>query len=80
MKTIIEFEKTHTIILISHNKNLVNLCDKIISVKSNKFRFQNEKYIFKVKKLSIGEEKIYSFSDWCFEDKEIIKSIKRKKN
>lgn len=36
MKTIINLKKTHTIILISHNKNLVNLCDKIISIKSNK--------------------------------------------
>ena len=35
--------------------------------------------IFLSKKLSIGKGKFIPFSDWCFEDKEIIKSIKRKK-
>ena len=30
-------------------------------------------------KTSFGEKKFIPFSDWCFEDKEIIKSIKRKK-
>ena len=35
--------------------------------------------IFLSKKLSIGEGKFIPFSDWCFEDKEIIKFIKKKK-
>ena len=35
--------------------------------------------IFLSKKLSFGEGKFIPFSDWCFEDKEIIESIKRKK-
>lgn len=35
--------------------------------------------IFLSKNLSFGDRKFIPFSDWCFEDKEIIKLIKKKK-
>tara|TARA_B100000963_G_scaffold172385_1_gene149921 strand:- start:8418 stop:10112 length:1695 start_codon:yes stop_codon:yes gene_type:complete len=36
MKTIIDLKKTHTIIMISHNSELVKLCDKKIFISSKK--------------------------------------------
>lgn len=36
MKTIIDLKKTHTIIMISHNSELVKLCDKKIYISSKK--------------------------------------------
>ena len=36
MKTIIDLKKTHTIIMISHNRELVKLCDKKIYISSKK--------------------------------------------
>ena len=36
MKTIIDLKKTHTIIMISHNSELVQLCDKKIYISSKK--------------------------------------------
>ena len=36
MRTIIDLKKTHTIIMISHNSELVKLCDKKIYISSKK--------------------------------------------